>query len=450
MKAAFLALVLLATAHAAEIPAAQWRVRAELLVIRVPQQDGIALASRWADPEKCQTAFAEAQELIASGKATLVADAIAHAADGQGQPSTVGLQEEFRYGTSWSGLDERICFAPKNGSKLLASQASSFEIQPCGVEFYCQCNVAPDGRSMDILAFVNNVWLERMQRCEHAVLKDGTKLFVDVPIFDEANDKSAVHLRSGEAFLLGSHLLTHPAGMMELHLLTARTRSGVAPAKGKVAEDTPKNNAAWQVCIELQKFTVPELPALEIRDEAVDAAKSEATFQRLLDAVAKGEAELIVSSLLHMLSAQRVVSETVSQQRYETELSQAQGAVFGELQEDFPPNRDGSSPPFAMERRSVGHTMEAESVVSVDGRRIELTLDSKLVRMHGSDRWAGFRDAQGKQGYFSQPEFSDMHISTHIMLESGARRCIGFQKIPGSDGRIELTFLKATTTPITR
>ena len=49
MKAALLVFVLLATAQAAEIPAAHWRVRAEVLVIRVPQRDGIALASRWAD-----------------------------------------------------------------------------------------------------------------------------------------------------------------------------------------------------------------------------------------------------------------------------------------------------------------------------------------------------------------------------------------------------------------
>lgn len=145
MKIALLSLVLFATAQAAENPATHWGVRAEVLVIRVPQQEGIALASRWADSEKCRTAFDEAQELLASGKATLVADAIAHGADGE--EVKTGMLETIRYSAELTRYDDRLLFAPKDGSKTLASFTTRFEARDCGVEFAWLSDMASDGRT---------------------------------------------------------------------------------------------------------------------------------------------------------------------------------------------------------------------------------------------------------------------------------------------------------------
>lgn len=447
MKAALLAFVLLATAQAAEIPAAQWRVRAELLVIRVPQQDGMLLASRWADPEKCRTAFDEAQELIASGKATLVADVVAHGADGGG--SIAGVMETVRYSTELSRLDERVLFAPKDGSKALASATTAFESYDCGVEFRWSSVVAPDGRSLVVQGSVRNRWLERMRRFEHALLKDGTRLFFELPIFHEANDQFTAHLRSRETLLIGTHLLAYPAGNMELRLLTARTRPGIAPTKARTAEDPPKDAAAWQVRFEVQKFVVPEPHALALRGDAVDAARAEAVFQRLLDGVADGESELIASSFLHTFSGERAVSETIEIHKYETELMAPNGPGVP-IEWGGPFIAPATAPATTFENRAVGGSMEIEPVVSADGRSIELLIDSRTVRMNGFARWVGNADAQGATGFLYRPSFSATHLSTGITTESGSRRCIVFHKLPGDDDKIELTFLKATTTPVSR
>ena len=88
--------------------------------------------------------------------------------------------------------------------------------------------------------------------------------------------------------------------------------------------------------------------------------------------------------------------------------------------------------------------------MSADGRHIELHFDSRLVRTHGSDRWAGNADARGAQGFQYQLTFSNIRIKTTLIMESGVRRCVGFQTVPSGGGKIELTFLKATTTPIAR
>jgi hypothetical protein len=447
MKAALLALALLATARAGEIPASQWRVRAEMLVIRVPQREGIALVSRWADPEKCRTAFGEAQELITSGKATLVADTIAH---GRGEEEMkTGMLETIRYSTELSRQDDRLLFAPKDGSKTLASFTTAFESRNCGVEFECYYDMASDGRPPVIRGSVSNCWLERMRRFEHALLKDGTKLFFELPIFHEAKDHFAAHLRDGETALVGTHLLAHPAGTMELRLLTTRKRPGIARDKEKMVENTRKDTASWQVCCEVQKFAVADSLALAIRGDAVDDAGTEAVFQRLIGEMGKGGTELTASSVRQTLSGERAVSETIAWHLYETEMGPHNGP--GRPIEWGGPFIDpATAPATTFESREVGDTTEAEPVVSSDGRTIELMLDSKTVRMHGFTRWAGNRDTQGAQGFLYRPSFSSTHISTHLTLESGVRRCIGFQKIPGSDGRIELTFLKATTTPISR
>ena len=446
MKAALFALALFATAHAAENPAAGWRVRAELLVIRVPQQAGIALASRWADLEKCQTAFAEAQEVLTSGKATLVADAIADGAGGQ--QVTNGLMEEVRFSTELSPLDERLRFAPKDGSKTLAPSTTGFAARQSGVAFECSSEVAHDGRSLLIRGSVRNCWLERMRRFEHALLKDGTKLFFAQPIFHAANDYFTAHLRSGETALVGTHVLAHPAATMELRLLTAHTRARMARAQDRIPEDARGDALSWRVCMELQKIVVSESLALTLRDDAVDGARAEAVLQRLVSEKAKGKCELRASSFLHTLSGERTVCETISDQPYEGEMQPhgpGQQIVLGR-----PFLSDGISLPFAFEHRQVGVRTEAEPKVSMDGRTIELSLTSETIGMHGFTRWAANADTRGTQGFLYLPSFSNTRIATTLTLESGVRRCIGFQKVPGGGGKIELTFLKATTTPIRR
>lgn len=288
-----------------------------------------------------------------------------------------------------------------------------------------------------------------MRRFEHALLKDETKLFFELPIFHEANDHFAAHLRDGETALIGTHLLAHPAGTMELRLLTARTRPGIARAKDKMAESTRRGTASWEVCCELQKFVVADFLALAIRSDAVDGARAEAVFQRLVGEAGKGEVELTASSFLHTLSGEYAVIETIGKHMYETEMVPPNGpGVPIEWGGSF--MAGATDPATTFESREVGVRTEIEPAVSPGGRTIELALDTTTVGMHGFTRWAGNADARGAQGFLYRPSFSKSRISTHIEMENGVRRCIGFQKVPGGDGKIELTFLKATTTPITR
>ncbi len=437
--AAVIAMLSPAVAPTAHAEAAR-RIRAELCVVQLPVRKGLPLAFRWADPARCGDALTVARRLVAEGKGKLVANVITF---GTGDAMVMSrTTDEVQFPVEYGQPNPRLLGPPRDGSNALGAPCTAFQQIDCGVSLWMSCDVLPGGQLLDIRADAQQKRFLRNDRIEYGVSQAGTKLFVEQPIFSSANVSRALRMKNGATVLLSAHLLPEAPGTLAIFLLSAKSSS---PLDVQSAGNPPQ----WQVRFETETFLVPEKRALVLRARMRDMAGCEAGFQQLLRESSERGSGVSLSDLgiFSCANGYRTIHEPILQRQYVVELTlPSPPQTFTGVMSY--PSISLQGPPLKFEMKNVGNILELEPIVAPDGQNIDLQISSDTVRWPHVVRWPAGRDEWKTTYYLYQPDLIAERSSTRLKLSNGERRMIAFHKLPEPDGRVEIQFLKTTTTEL--
>jgi hypothetical protein len=248
-------------------------------------------------------------------------------------------------------------------------------------------------------------------------------------------------------------------------LLIASLPFGLAQAE----DAKPVQQIVHLIRMENLIVRVPEVAALDLRPALIDPTQAKAAHAKLLKMIRSKEAELVDWPVLTTRSGNRAVSENIKEVRFPIEFAPPQTltapVAYGYVTFDAPtlpkpgvPTVGGTTEPPAgtsvqiqtlagvpttFETRNVGVTLEVEPVVAQG--------NPDLIEMQGSvgrQTFAGFRrsmsESAGVKVSVETPEFEGTKISATTTAKSGVPTLIGFAKVPGKEGIIELSVLTAT------
>jgi hypothetical protein len=224
-------------------------------------------------------------------------------------------------------------------------------------------------------------------------------------------------------------------------------RPGANPATSSPATDPlspglskpPEYNSAPLVRVDLLMVSVPEDKALPLIPQLRDSAQIVAAEAKLLEMVARKEANLEGWPEVTTHSGNRAVSESIVEQRYPIEFdpagmqtSPAPPPIAGGAKAEARPVNDPAGliqnvtgiVPTTFETRNVGTTLEVEPVISPDRTAITLSITPQIVRFERFAEFPAGITAKGEKITVSQPIFATSKVSTILSLRDGERRLI--------------------------
>ena len=104
--------------------------------------------------------------------------------------------------------------------------------------------------------------------------------------------------------------------------------------------------------------------------------------------------------------------------------------------------------PSAFETRNIGVTLEAEPVLSPDGRTIKINLSPQHVRLKGMKKITLEKPGNGGKISVEQPEFDTMKVTTTMSVKDGERVLLGVYRTDDPPNHMELFILKAEAIPV--
>jgi hypothetical protein len=222
-----------------------WMIRAELLVVRLPEQRAIQFQEQLRNANRVSVAQTELLALVQKGEAELVDWPIVTTRSGNRAVSE--NVREVRYAIEFAppkdlglrgvapGLDSvptpSAPDAPKpartkgtpmqteEGANILAGVPKTFETRNSGVTFELEPVVSWDGKTIDAQLAVAHISLLGYRKEKLETVGRHT-LVIEQPEFYTRRVSTNVTLKSGEPHLLSFHKLADPPGMVELMLVT--------------------------------------------------------------------------------------------------------------------------------------------------------------------------------------------------------------------------------------
>ena len=167
--------------------------------------------------------------------------------------------------------------------------------------------------------------------------------------------------------------------------------AGEAATAGKQGEVPVPN-----YMLVLETYTMDKNDALALLESE---RGSTARYRSVSDLMKSGKARLDILTAIAVRSGERTVVEGVDEVRYATEFA-------------APKAKGRLAVPTAFEMRHVGDTLEAEAVISPDGRTCDLNLFPQRVDL------LGFHDvgAMAEDSVVSQPRFGVQKLTTSVTL----------------------------------
>jgi hypothetical protein len=231
----------------------------------------------------------------------------------------------------------------------------------------------------------------------------------------------------------------------------------VPPTRAAEAEPpVPKYVSAPLIRVDVMMVSLSEDRALPLLSMLRDPQQVQAAQDKLFELIGKKEAILEGWPEVTVHSGQRAVSEAITEQRYpvEFEVPKRPGPA-----EDKPNEKllvdaaqgAGAPTPTKFETRNTGATLEAEAVVSNDGKAVSLQLVPQLVRLESMRAFPAGTTKDGTKISVEQPIFSTAKTNTSISMREGERRLIYLGKSNEVRNRMDLFILgvKVSASPAT-
>ena len=207
-----------------------WGIRSEMQLVQLPQIDGLRMRSRLKDEATVASGVKELHELIADGKAKLIAFSSNWSVSGERIVSET--IEEIRYETEWNppifpgGFG--ISIEPSADIQFLDALSQSpgldtptgFETRNVGVSLELNGTVIETGRAVDASFVAQSVSLLTM-RPTFVVVKDN--LSFAQPIFRVHRTTTQLELRSGRWYLVAVNVTEGKDPAMEFTLMRVTT-----------------------------------------------------------------------------------------------------------------------------------------------------------------------------------------------------------------------------------
>lgn len=221
---------------------------------------------------------------------------------------------------------------------------------------------------------------------------------------------------------------------------------GAPPGVTMLPAVTPSKDARWNVAVDVQMVALPEeLTLVFIADfQSGDEAKVEAAVGQLQDLLKKKQAILMGWPWAIGVDGDRIVSETIVEQRYPTEWDPA---ILVPDPPATPPaaKPESSVSPTGFETRNLGITLEVEPTVLSDGREIVLSLVAQRVSLDEFERFNLGRSKDGQTVHTEQPQFANSKITTTLKVRSGQHVLIGTHLLAKPKNHMEFVIARAVT-----
>jgi hypothetical protein len=249
-------------------------------------------------------------------------------------------------------------------------------------------------------------------------------------------------------------------------LITTASR-GEESHSGEIAPNLPK----WSVRTEVLMVAVPEATFLELLPALRSPSTIDAACDKLLEAVKSGKAILTGYPVVFSDQGQRAVGESIVEKRYPVEFEPPQvPQTFGnstptKTTRTAPPApKDGNSTalpslpfPTSFETRNVGVTLEAESIVSADGKHITINAVPQRVEFLGFDNFGAERIGKipipvPDQPRFGvdQPRFALSKVTFSLTIKNGEKLLVAVNPLSKPEKYVEVFVLQANATSINR
>lgn len=201
-----------------------------------------------------------------------------------------------------------------------------------------------------------------------------------------------------------------------------------------------------QVRVSMQYVELPHTVMTELlADGETDGAK---LHDKAYALTKDGKARIVETAMVVCRNGQKASAESIREEIYPTEVmppSLPCGGSRGLSPGDPLPMKQRVFTAF--DTRNVGTTLEMETVVSADGRSVDLRLVPEIVSRNRLETMAEYRDARG-DGSIRMPIYEAWRTNTSLRVRSGkftlvsAIHPIGRQAAPFVDSRI-LLFVRA-------
>lgn len=203
--------------------------------------------------------------------------------------------------------------------------------------------------------------------------------------------------------------------------------------------------------VEVQMVAVPQAKALELLPNLRDAGSIDGAFSEIQKMIASGDARLLAWPEVVGKSGQRMVTESIDEVRYATDLAAqpapaAKNEAPPQPKAEGAPVDEGSAVPSAFETRNTGATLEVEATATPDGRAIELNLVPQFVGLAGFKAIAG-KDARSSNSKIDQPQFYTAKTTTSLTVRSGQRLLLASFNLAQPTEHIGFFILKAEVLP---
>ena len=236
-----LALALVTFCHgistAADAPAGEgdgphWKVRVEVLMVALPQNECLALLPDLRDSTKIDGAITKIMDLVGKKQAILNGYPVVQTLDGQRGVSESILEK--RYATEYSPPEPPPALAPSDSSapapvpppkanprSVPSAMPSAFETRNMGVTLEVEPTVSKAGDTISLNLVPQRVDLLGLDYFDAGMAPNGQKIQISQPQFLTTKDTVTISVKSGEHLLVGVHPLVKPADYIEVFIVQA-------------------------------------------------------------------------------------------------------------------------------------------------------------------------------------------------------------------------------------
>jgi hypothetical protein len=210
----------------------------------------------------------------------------------------------------------------------------------------------------------------------------------------------------------------------------------------------PKDRAGWNITAECQMVVLPQKLVLALLPDLLDETKFEATYSKLQELIAKGEAELAANLVVRAQHEETAVAESNEEFRYATEFDPPQlpGPEVKDVQllKQWPVV---GITPTAFETRNIGALMEIEPKLLPGGHAIDVKIRVQHVRLLAMTKIDAGRLANGERLSVEQPLFHSVVNTNRLLVHNGRRQVLGVHKLKEPKDTFELFFLRLNAAP---
>lgn len=372
-------------------------------------------------------------KMLGDGEAELVETSFLRSVAGRRMKT--GSQHEYIYPTEFNVPNTPQQFDGKQASMPIASVSpAAFEMRPVGTMVEIEAMVGNGERGARRINI--NIAPEIVRHLgDRSLVPGGTAEHrVQVmPDFATMRVNTAVDVQEGAISLLGLVKETPDDQKRVFVLLHADTlRSGLPEAW----EDN--DDGAYRLVAHLEWIQLGHQDANKLLNQNFNQRDASVMRASLETMIGEGDAELVESAYLKSLSGQRTKTESVREHMYATEYDPPE--LPANLTIEATGVRPAGATPTAINWRSVGTTVELETLLDGRTRTVEMNIAADITA-HLGDRQL-VEDPPEEVANVILPDFYSMELQTNVRCFLGQLNLIGVFTPHGDPGQRVMLFVK--------